>query len=241
MRKRTIRTFLPLLAATVIGAAQAAEDPSGAALAESCATCHGPTGVSEVPTIPTIAGYDQAYFVDDMLAYKAGDINSPLMETLAQRYSRDELQAMAGFYARHRYEPAPQEFDVERARRGETLHVEYCGICHMDGGSIEAAREWSMPPPGRPVEGVPAPGHRRILDRQATDAGREAAAGGGLPGGARRRGRRRRSALLRQPAVAPARRVVPGHPGTARRRAPNRSRCSKRPPGAGRGVVAAVG
>ena len=146
MRKRTIRTFLPLLAATVIGAAQAAEDPSGAALAESCATCHGPTGVSEVPTIPTIAGYDQAYFVDDMLAYKAGDINSPLMETLAQRYSRDELQAMAGFYARHRYEPAPQEFDVERARRGETLHVEYCGICHMDGGSIEAAREWSMPP-----------------------------------------------------------------------------------------------
>ena len=145
MRKSTVWSIVPLLAGFLATPAGAAE-VTRAELDSACGTCHGPTGVSRVPTIPTIAGFEEDYFVDDMLAYRHGDINSPLMQAIARRYDRAEFRSMAAFYRRQEYVPAPQDYDPDKVRQGRALHVEYCGICHMDGGGIEAAREWSLPP-----------------------------------------------------------------------------------------------
>lgn len=146
MRKFIIRCLLSVMAALPLGAAQAGDPEAGKKLVAACGGCHGATGVSKIPAMPSIAGFDPAYFVDDMLAYKHGDIESPMMAPFAKPYSREQLEDMAAFYASQAWVPAPQKFDPAKAEQGRELHEQYCGMCHMDGGSMAAAREWSLPP-----------------------------------------------------------------------------------------------
>lgn len=122
-----------------------AADPQVKDLVGGCAGCHGQKGLSAQPVMPTLAGMDAAYFTDIMLDYKDGTIESPMMKGFAQ-FPRESIEAMADYYAAQDYVPMTQKFDAEKARRGEALHEEYCGICHRDGGSNAVARELSLPP-----------------------------------------------------------------------------------------------
>jgi len=146
MRKSIIRCLLAALATLPLGVAQAGDPEAGKKLVAACGGCHGATGVSKIPAMPSIAGFDPAYFVDDMLAFKHGDMESPMMVPFAKPYSREQMEDMAAFYAQQDWVPAPQKFDPAKAEKGKKLHEQYCGMCHMDGGSMAAAREWSMAP-----------------------------------------------------------------------------------------------
>lgn len=118
------------------------------ALVENCANCHGKDGVSTESSIPTIAGMSEYYLIDNMAVYK--DKDRPCVEAeylagehkgsktdmckIAAELSDEDVEALAGFYASKPFVPAKQEFDAEKAARGQQLHESACEKCHENGG-----------------------------------------------------------------------------------------------------------
>lgn len=129
--------------ALVVGAGSvAAEAP---AAAENCVACHGETGVSDDPMVPTIAGVG-AFFLENQFAIYneearpcagEGFADHPAENhcTVVQELSEDEQMALAEYYADQDYQAYEQEFDSALAEQGEAIHEEQCARCHTAGGS----------------------------------------------------------------------------------------------------------
>jgi sulfide dehydrogenase cytochrome subunit len=109
-------------------------EPTGKALALTCAGCHGTDGSSVGPSMPAIAGMDPEVFVDAMRAYRNDERNATIMNRIAKAYSDEQFKAMAWFFASQRLRLFPQPHDAELAVRGAYLHNKYCEKCHEDGG-----------------------------------------------------------------------------------------------------------
>ena len=93
-----------LLALLMDSTARAAEaDPQdGFGKAALCASCHGPAGVSPVPTYPNLAGQNALYLEYALRRYRAGERRgdqSGMMYTVAQALSDDDIQDLAAYYA----------------------------------------------------------------------------------------------------------------------------------------------
>jgi cytochrome subunit of sulfide dehydrogenase len=133
-----------------LGATAVAEDApvSGQLLAFQCAGCHGFNGHSVGPATPSIAGFSKDYFVQAMMDYKEGNRYATIMDRIAWGYSREEIEAMAEFFAAQPYLPARQDFDPELAARGAAIHEQNCDSCHSQGGtypeldSAQLAGQW---------------------------------------------------------------------------------------------------
>lgn len=91
---------LAATALTGIGAGTAAADRGPAALADACATCHGPEGRSE-GAIPSIAGMPAAEFVSAMQAFREGAGEPTLMDEIANGLSETEIEALAAWFEAH--------------------------------------------------------------------------------------------------------------------------------------------
>ncbi len=106
-------------------------------LANTCAGCHGPNGVSMGPSIPTLAGLSSAYFVETMEGYKNGDIPSTIMGRLAKGYTTEEFTQMGEYFAKQKYVAATgQKVDAAKAEEGAKLHEKYCEKCHSENGTL---------------------------------------------------------------------------------------------------------
>jgi len=70
----------------------------GEYLSGDCTACHQLKGQSE--GIPAITGWDVDSFVMVMQAYKEGERNNALMQTVAKRFSDGDLQALAVFFGK---------------------------------------------------------------------------------------------------------------------------------------------
>jgi cytochrome c553 len=69
----------------------------GEYLSSECVTCHQLTGRYE--GIPPIVGWPEASFVAAMNAYRAKERPNPVMQTIAGRLSREEVAALATYFA----------------------------------------------------------------------------------------------------------------------------------------------
>ena len=106
-------------------------------LANTCAGCHGGKGVSNGPSIPTLAGLSPAYFTETMEGYKTGEIPSTIMGRLAKGYTTEEIAQMGEYFAKQEYvEAKGQEFDAGKAEKGAKLHEKYCEKCHSENGTL---------------------------------------------------------------------------------------------------------
>jgi len=70
----------------------------GEYLSGDCTACHQLQGESE--GIPPITGWPVESFVLVMQAYKEGERNHALMQTVARRFSDEDLQALAVFFGK---------------------------------------------------------------------------------------------------------------------------------------------
>jgi len=145
-----------LLAAPVVSAGMAT--PS--MLANTCAGCHGDGGNSRGPATPGIAGLSKNYIINAMLAYKHGDDEaaieesidsisavvdaddldvlpraSTIMNQIASGYTAEEIVAMADYFSVQSYVAHAQQPDAALVKAGERLHEKNCEKCHEDGGS----------------------------------------------------------------------------------------------------------
>jgi cytochrome subunit of sulfide dehydrogenase len=136
LKKALIGTLA--LSATTI--AFAADKPlmSGASdnmLANTCAGCHGTYGASTGPATPSLGGISKEYFTEVMEGFANGAVNSTIMGRIAKGYSKDEIEAMAGYFNKQKFVPAKQPFDAVKAETGAKLHDKYCEKCHSEGGA----------------------------------------------------------------------------------------------------------
>ena len=104
MNSRRTRTVTAILASLCAGGLlpppAAADDlyDLGEYLSGDCTACHQLQGESE--GIPPITGWPVESFVLVMQAYKEGERNHELMQTVARRFSDEDFQALAVYFGK---------------------------------------------------------------------------------------------------------------------------------------------
>lgn len=90
------RLVLALSAMLAAGSALGAESTTG--LAE-CAACHGLDGIAKDAEVPHLAGQNELYLYNQMLAFRAGKRPHREMRHMARTLSNEEMAAIAAYYA----------------------------------------------------------------------------------------------------------------------------------------------
>ncbi|WP_455220891.1 c-type cytochrome [Kaarinaea lacus] len=103
---------------------------------KKCGMCHGSDGNSPNSSIPSIAGMTKEFFAHTLDAYQNNGRPSDLMKPYVHNLSSEDIGKLAEFYASQTFKPVKQEFDPEKAKRGEALHNKYCEKCHENAGRI---------------------------------------------------------------------------------------------------------
>ena len=102
MPRIPLHSMLLLAAAVCTLPAQAANrlgPQDVAALAASCANCHGPDGRSSTE-IPSLRGSQAAHLKQRMLDFKTGKAtDATVMTRLMKAYAEDEISALADWFA----------------------------------------------------------------------------------------------------------------------------------------------
>jgi cytochrome c553 len=97
-----------------------------------CPACHGETGQSVNPDIPSIGGQPRLFVMYQLFFYRDGRRKSPEMNAIAKDISDADLTALSDYVAK--LPPMkPVEGPVDKARydRGATLAKERrCTVCH---------------------------------------------------------------------------------------------------------------
>lgn len=78
-----------------------AQDQAARSLAANCTSCHGPGGRSS-GAIPTIAGFDKAYFLEAMQGFKGGTRQATVMHQHAKGYTDPEIETLAEYFSREK-------------------------------------------------------------------------------------------------------------------------------------------
>jgi cytochrome c len=96
-----------LVAASTSGLAasstQAGDRELGQYLSSECVTCHQLSG--RFQGIPPIVGWPEASFVEIMNEYRAKKRDNPVMQTIAGKFSQEEIAALAAYFGNLRPQP----------------------------------------------------------------------------------------------------------------------------------------
>jgi len=131
--KRVFIIIAGMTAAAGLGLAEAADARNGAKLAEGCAACHGPAGVSVSADIPNLAAQKGDYVTAQLKAFREGRRSNPLMNAVAAGLSDDDIADLAAHFA---------------ALPGATPGTEGAAFVGLDGGKLRLpagfARSYTM-------------------------------------------------------------------------------------------------
>ncbi len=98
---KSVIAAMSVLLLSISASAQAADLEAAETLAnEQCAACHGPTGVSQNPEWPIIAGQHADYLARTLRQYRRGERQDPLMQGIAAELSDEDIRNLAAWYAR---------------------------------------------------------------------------------------------------------------------------------------------
>ena len=84
-----------LLAALTVPA-RAADRAFGEYLSSECVACHQLSG--RYQGIPPIVGWPEQSFVEIMEEYRSKKRSNPVMQTIAGKFSKDEIAALAAYF-----------------------------------------------------------------------------------------------------------------------------------------------
>ena len=127
-------------------------------LSHTCVSCHGPSGHSAGPAIPSIGGQTKNYLIVSLLGYKfygkPDELDavmkrkefedfevylrySTIMNRLMKGYTVDEIIAIADYFSSFKWQSAQpqQKVNMGMAKTGKKLHKKFCEKCHVDGGA----------------------------------------------------------------------------------------------------------
>lgn len=136
MKKSNLIASAALAGSLLVSNVAVAELDRGSMLANTCAGCHGPNGVSAGPASPSLAGMSPDYFTESMQNYKSDIRPATIMNRIAKGYSDEDIAAMAEYFSKQKHVSAPQQADAKMSTKGKKLHDKYCEKCHSEGGSL---------------------------------------------------------------------------------------------------------
>ena len=91
---------LAVIASASANAALPGDPEAGAEKSQTCAACHGPTGNSENPIYPIIAGQYRDYIEHALKEYRSGARNNAIMRGLASGLSDQDILDLSAYYSR---------------------------------------------------------------------------------------------------------------------------------------------
>lgn len=101
MKRRSVRSIFALAFGIALCALRV---PASAASLEDniamCSACHGENGVPQDKTTPVIWGLTEGYFYLQLRDYKRGDRKNDQMQPIAEQLERDDMFALAKYFAR---------------------------------------------------------------------------------------------------------------------------------------------
>ncbi len=104
-------------------------------LARTCNGCHGLKGVSVGAAMPSIGGLPKEYLRSVMKAWKYDERSAITMNRIVKGFSDDEIDALATYFAKQRWVPAPQPTPAAAMAKGRSAVAENCEDCHGLTGS----------------------------------------------------------------------------------------------------------
>jgi cytochrome c553 len=105
--------------------------PAKAAL---CVACHGEDGRATIAVNPILAGQTARYLYLQIRDFQEGRRSDPQMSPMVKDLTREEVQALANWFAQQT--PPIQNFkvDAEKARLGKIRADDtLCTMCHLGG------------------------------------------------------------------------------------------------------------
>ncbi len=110
---------------------------AGQAAATPCAGCHGDTGVSGNPDIPSLAGQDATYLATAMLAYKQGGRTDETMKGMVEALDETAIKNLSAYYAAQQPKPPANV----RKPLSASEWAQRCDRCHgVNGNSTDPRR-----------------------------------------------------------------------------------------------------
>jgi cytochrome c553 len=102
------------------------------AAAQPCFACHGESGISTQPLIPHLAGQTARYLYLQLRDFKEGRRSDPQMSPMAAGLTKEDMQALADFFAGQTPPRSAFDADAARAARGKDLaDATLCTMCHQ--------------------------------------------------------------------------------------------------------------
>lgn len=97
--KMKFKLLMTLTAFTMMGGqAIAADIAAGKAKSAVCAACHGPDGISFIPTYPNLKGQKAAYTLKQLKAFKDKTRKDPVMTPQMAALSDKDMENIAAYY-----------------------------------------------------------------------------------------------------------------------------------------------
>ena len=102
---------------------------------ENCAPCHGKGGISEQPTVPSLAGQGNDYVVLALFQFRNGHRPSETMVQFAKPLTDNDLGDLAAYYSRLKpWAPTRQSSVAARAAAPGLAQQKNCVQCHNGPG-----------------------------------------------------------------------------------------------------------
>jgi len=119
----------------------------GQTKAAVCGACHGPTGSSQNPEWPNLAGQSPSYIAEQLHLFKANVRVNPVMKPILDTVPEADFKDLAVYFATQT--PSGLEADPSYWKAGEKLYrkgdparqIPACGACHgpLGRGNVVAA------------------------------------------------------------------------------------------------------
>lgn len=121
-----------LKAVTANPAALKAAIEAGRKASFFCANCHGEDGNSKVPEVPSLAGQNPAYLLEQIRKFAAGERKDQFMQGMIKVLKDEERLQIALYFANGKMMPG--RADAARVGRGKEIFARMCARCHGDQG-----------------------------------------------------------------------------------------------------------
>lgn len=113
-------------------------------LAQPCMGCHGAKGLSVTSPMPIIGGQNEAYLQNTLRAYRDETRPGTIMPRLMKGYNDHEINGLASFFTKQKWQPGAQNVDEATAQRGKRLYQRMCKDCHINDGRETAESEYPV-------------------------------------------------------------------------------------------------
>jgi cytochrome c553 len=128
---RRLQSLALLLGAALVASAQAADPEAVRRKVEPCTSCHGASGNSTSPDVPSLAGQPKQFITTQLVMFREGRRVNPIMAALTANLSNADINEMGGYFAAQAMTPASAPL-IESQMQAGRLRAEQlnCVQCH---------------------------------------------------------------------------------------------------------------